>query len=149
MSATVISGFLSDAVKLTKIKDHSTAATSEVSSDSVDMLGYDGALFFSSFGTADATNSLKLQQSSDDASTDAYSDLEGTSVASGTSDEDVWIDITQPGKRYLKLIATRGASSTLESMWVIQYKARALPVDNTTSGTIVGEQFNGPAEGTA
>lgn len=149
MSATVISGFLSDCVKITKIADHSTAATSAVTSATVDMAGYDGALFFSSFGTADATNSLKLQQSSDDAASDAYSDLEGTSVASGTSDEDVWIDITNPAKRYLKLVATRGASSTLESMWVIQYKARSVPVDNTTSGTIIGEQFNGPAEGTA
>lgn len=149
MSATVISGFLSDCVKITKISDHETANTTTITSAAVDMAGYDGALFFTSFGTADATNTCKLQQSSDDASTDAYSDLEGTSVASGTSDEDVWIDITNPGKRYLKFLGLRGASSTLESMWVIQYKARSLPVDNTTSGTIVGEQFNGPAEGTA
>lgn len=140
---------LSSRVKLIKIADHSTAAQTAVTSAAVNMAGYDGAMFFSSFGTAAADNTLKVQQSSDDGSTDAYSDLEGTSVASGTSDEDVWIDVFRPTKQYLKLVAARGTSSTLESMWVILYNPRTMPVDNTTSGTIIGEVFATPAEGTA
>lgn len=145
----MLPGYLSDQVKLLKIQDHTTAATSAVTSDTVDTAGYDSVLFITSFGTAASGNTIKLQQSSDDAATDAYSDLEGTSVSSGTSDEDVWIDIHRPGKRYLKLVAARGTSSTLESMWAILYNARALPVDNTISGTITGEQTQSPAEGTA
>lgn len=140
---------LSECSKLIKIKDHSTAATSAVTSDAVDTQGYRAALFFTSFGTAAADNTVKLQQSDDDAVADAYSDLEGTSVASGTSDEDVWIDIIKPRKRYLKFVAARGTSSTLESMWVLLYNPLALPVDNTTSGTIIGETTVSPAEGTA
>lgn len=145
----MLRGFLAEKVKLLKIKDHSTADTSAVTSDTVDTQGYDGVLFVTSFGTAASGNTIKLQQSSDDAATDAYSDLEGTSVSSGTSDEDVWIDIQRPGKRYLKLVAARGTSSTLESVWAILYNARSLPVDNTTSGTIIGETTLSPAEGTA
>ena len=136
-------------VKITKIQDHTTAGTSDVTSTAVDMAGYEGALFLSSFGTAAANNTVKLQQSSDDAAADAYADLLGTSVASGTSDEDVWIDIYQPRERYLKFIGLRGTSTTMESMWVIQYGARSVPVDNNTTGTIVGEVHVAPAEGTA
>jgi hypothetical protein len=142
-------GLLSEKVKLVKIKDHSAAATSAVTSDAIDMTGYRGCLVITSFGTAAADNTMKLQQSSDDGSADDYSDLEGTSVASGTSDEDVWLDIYNPGKRYIKAVVARGTSSTLESMWALLYDPYTLPVDNTTSGTITGEGHVNPAEGTA
>lgn len=142
-------GFLSERIKLLKVQDHTTAGTSTVTSDAIDMSGYDGCLIVSSFGTAASGNTVKLQQSSDDAAADAYADLTGTSVTSGTSDEDVWIDIQQPKERYLKAVFARGTSSTLESVWAILYNPRSLPVDNTTSGTIVGETFIAPAEGTA
>jgi hypothetical protein len=140
---------LSDSVGLIKVQDHTTANTTTVTSDAIDMLGYEGVLILTSFGTAAANNTVKVQQSSDDGSTDAYSDLEGTSVVSGTSDEDVWVDVVKPTKRYLKLVAARGTSSTLESIWAIRYGARKQPVDNTTSGTIIGEAHVSPAEGTA
>lgn len=140
---------LSEITKLVKVADHSTAATSDVTSSSVNMAGYGSVLFLTSFGTAAANNTLKVQQSSDDGSTDAYSDLEGSSVSSGTSDEDVWIDVYRPTKQYVRVVAARGTSSTLESIWAIQYEASSLPVDNTTSGTIVGESAINPAEGTA
>jgi hypothetical protein len=140
---------LSEQIKINKITDHTTAATDAVTSGAVDMAGYEGVLFLTSFGTAAANNLVKAQQSSDDGATDAYSDLEGTSVTSGTSDEDVYIDIFRPTKRYLKLVATRGTSSTLESIYALQYNPRTLPVDNTITGTINGEAFVTPAEGTA
>lgn len=142
-------GLLSENCKLVKLADHSTAATSTVTSAALDTQGYGGAWIFSSFGTAAADNTVKVQQSDDDGSTDAYSDLLGTSVASGTSDEDVWVDVKRPAKRYLKLVAARGTSSTLESIWAILYNPTNVPVDNTTSGTIIGEAFVQPAEGTA
>lgn len=137
---------LSGQVKLTKVKDHSTAATSAVDSDSVDMAGWEGVLFVTSFGTANADNTVNLAQSSDDSS---FTDLEGTKVSSGSSDEDVWLDVYMPAERYVRLEAVRTASSTLESIWAIQYGPSKLPVDNTTSGTIIGEAHVSPAEGTA
>lgn len=142
-------GLLSENVKLFKAADHSAANTTGVTSSAIDTQGYGGCLIITSFGTAAADNTVKVQQSDDDAATDAYSDLTGTSVASGTSDEDVWVDIKRPAKRYLKLVAARGTSSTLESIWAILYNPTSVPVDNTTSGTIVGESFAQPAEGTA
>ena len=148
----IVSGYLTENIKLTKLHDHTAAGTTDVTDCvTVDMAGYDGALFFTSFSVAAADNSLKLQQSSDDGSSDAYSDLEGSGVVSGASPsyEDVWLDITNPGKRYLKPVVVVDTSSTVESVWCIQYRARSLPITNTVSGTIIGEQTNAPAEGTA
>lgn len=145
-------GLLSSRVKLIKVQDHTTAATSAVNSDGVDMDqdgGYAGVLFISSFGTAASGNTLNGAQSTDNGSTDDYTDLVNTSVSSGTSDEDVWLDIYKPTKRYVRAEFARGTSSTLESVWAILYEPRSMSVDNTTSGTIVGEGHISPAEGTA
>lgn len=142
-------GCLSENVKLFKAADHSSANTTAVTSSAIDTQGYGGCLIITSFGTAAADNTVKVQYSDDDAATDAYSDVASTSVASGTSDEDVWVDVKRPAKRYLKLVAARGTSSTLESIWAILYNPTNVPVDNTTSGTITGEAHVQPAEGTA
>jgi hypothetical protein len=139
----VIAKFLSDDVKITKIKDHSTAGTDAVTSDELDMAGYDSVMFLTSFDTAAANNLITLHQSLASAG-------EAASVATVASDasstEDVVLDVLwNPAYRYAKLVATRGTSSTLESMWAIQYNAHSKPQDNSTAGTIVTATFTCPA----
>lgn len=151
MSNSVFSGYITDNVKLTKVQDHTTAGTSAVNSDAVDMTGYDGVLFFSSFGTAASNNTCNLAVSA--TSGGSFDDLTGTSVSSGSSDEDVWIDATggvaDSTKTWCRIEFARGTSTTLESVWALQYKARALPISNVVSGTIIGEQHNREIAGTA
>ena len=118
-------------------------------SASVDMAGYEGVLFLTSFGTAATNNYISVQTSSDDGSVDTFTDLTGTKVGATASDEDVWVDVLRPRERYLRVHVELGTSSTVESIWAIQYGARKLPVDNTTTGTIIGEAWVSPAEGTA
>lgn len=137
---------LSAECKFTKVKDHSAAGTDAVNSDSVDMAGWNGVVFLTSFGTANANNTANGAQSSDNSS---FDDLAGTSVSSGASDEDVWLDIYRPSDRYVRLEVARGTSSTLESIWAIQYRGSKMPVSNVVSGTIIGERHVSPAEGTA
>lgn len=139
---------LSSLVKLTKVADHTTAGTTDVESAILDMSGYEGVLFITSYGTAATNNILKAQQD-DVNSAGGMADLTGTGVASGSSDEDVWLDVYRPQKRYVRCIAVVDTSSTVESIWALQYGAREMVVDNTTSGTIIGEIHASPAEGTA
>lgn len=141
---------LSSYVKITKVSDVAGANTTDVDSTGVDMAGFEGVLFLTSVGTAAANNIANAQQSSDDGSADAYGDLAGTAVGlGGASDEDQWIDIYRPLKRYVRLHIERGTSTTVENIWAIQYGGRKQPVDNTTTGTIAGEAHTSPAEGTA
>jgi hypothetical protein len=139
---------LSKAVKLIKVADHSAAAQAAVTSATVDTAGYAGVLFMTSFSVAAADNTLKAQQDSA-AAMGGAADLLGSSVASGTSDEDVWIDVYAPQERYVRVVAARGTSSTLESIWAILYGAAVEPVSNVLSGTTIGETNYSPAEGTA
>lgn len=137
---------------LIKIKDHSAAGTATITSAAVDTKGYAGALLFTSFGTAAADNYIKVQQSDDDGSTDAYSDLEGSQVVSGASpsNEDLYYDVYRPAKRYLKLLAVPTTSSTVESMYVLLYHPQnASSLMSNVSGTLSGEAAVTPAEGTA
>lgn len=139
-------GQLSNRIKITKVADHTAAGTSAVNSTAVDMAGYEGVIFITSFGTAATDNSVNAAQSEDNSS---FADLAGSKVGDTASDEDVWIDIYRPLERYVRLEAVRTTSSTLESIWAIQYGGRVQPVDNTTTGTIIGEAHVSPAEGTA
>ena len=141
MSAEILNGYLSENVKITKLADHSTAATSDVTSSELDMDGYSHVAFITSFGTAAAGNLITMHQA-DAASGEAAS---VALLSSGSSDEDVVLDVKNVKYRYLKLVATRGTSSTLESMWAIQYGARDKAVDNSTAGTINAATFNAPA----
>ena len=137
---------LSGQIKITKVADHTAAGTTAVNSASVDMANYEGVVFLTSFGTAATDNSVNVAQSSDDST---FDDLLGTKTGATASDEDVWLDIYRPSDRYVRLEAVRTTSSTLESIYAIQYGPKKLPVDNTTTGTIIGEAHVSPAEGTA
>ncbi len=146
-------GLISGLVKLIKVKDHSTAATSAVNSDGVDMWqdgGYDGVLFLTSFGTPAVDNTINAAQSDDDGSVDDYTDLEASKTVPGASDEDAYLEIFRPTKRWVRCEAARGTSSTLESIWALLYGPRdSRKVTNVVSGTITGKSLISPAEGTA
>ena len=143
-------GYLTDDIKIVKVADHTTAGTGDVTCASVDMAedgGYDGVIFLTSYGTAAADNILKASQSDDDGVGDAFSELASTSqTTSGTSDEDVVLDIQRPVKRYVKAVPERGTSSTCESVWSIRYRSRNRKVTNAVSGTMALTQASSPAE---
>lgn len=144
--------FLTDEVKITKVADQAGAATTTVTSSTVDMAadgGWDGVCFLSSFGTAAANNTLKAQQSSDDGDADAYADVEESAVDVGASDEDVILDILHPTERYLKCLALRGTSTTSGDIWAIQYRGRKRPSPDVTAGTAALKQISNRPEGTA
>lgn len=141
MSAEILNGFLSENVKPTKLADHTTAGTSTVTSAELDMAGYKHVMFVTSFGTAASGNTITVHEGS-------VSGTVAASVAtltSGTSDEDVILDVKNSAYRFLTLVAARGTSSTLESIWAVQYGAEDKPVDNSTSGTINVATFDAPA----
>lgn len=139
----IISGYLIDNVKLDKLADHTGAGTSAVTSASVDMEGYDGALFFSSFGTAATGNKLVVAGSADDST---FADTVAEQ-ASGASDEDVAVDVRHPAKRYLRAKGSRGTSTTMESIWCLRYNTRGRkPIANAVTGTQAAAKFNSPAD---
>ena len=101
---------------------------------------------------AGATYTIKAQQSDDDGSADAYSDLEGTSQTIADSDDDqiFIIDLVKPIKRYVRLYVSKdGANTCSEAAVYVQYDARELPVTQTVADEVTYERHIEPSEGTA
>lgn len=150
----MIKSLLKNAV-LDRIKVYQAAGTSDViTSDAVDMERFEGALFIVTLGTLTSTGTvtLKLQQSSDDGSSDAYSDVEGSSLVNSgdaASTKQMLIEIINPQKRYLKLLATRAtANCVIDSITAVKFGGSIAPItaDASVDGSL---QLCGPAEGTA
>lgn len=128
------------------------AGTSTLTSAAIDLAGFTGCCFVVPIGAivGGAATSIKAQQSSDDAASDAYSDILGTSqtIADTESNTVRYLDIVRPEKRYLKLIVSRATqAATVGGAVALLYGARRLPV--THGAGVTGEQFSLPIEGTA
>ncbi len=72
----------------TKLADHTTAGTADVTSAILDMAGYQGVVFVTSLSVANANNYLVVQQDIDPAG-GTMADLADSKVVSGASDEDL------------------------------------------------------------
>lgn len=150
-------GFLTDIAKPCQIVTTTAgaAAATAITSSAVDMAGYDGCLFIVTFGAivTNGVQSIKLQQSSDDAAADDYSDIEGTSqtVADDADNTTFLIDVFRPQKRYLKCIVGRATqNATVGAVIAIPYgkHSRGGVLSAGTAITAI-ERFNFPNEGTA
>lgn len=135
---------LSENVKITTVAAVATG-TSTITGSALDMTGYEGAIFVVRLGSPATNNSVKIQQC--DTSGGTYADLTGTSVGSHASDNPLIIDIKNTDEKFLKYVVTRGTTSTIDIVTIIQYGPQRLPVTQP-SGTQI-ERWNAPAEGTA
>jgi hypothetical protein len=141
---------LSNSCKILEHIPTTATGTTTINGNTVDMAGFDSVLFIIKYSTAANNNTLKAQQGQASNMSDA-ADLAGTSVTVGASDEIVWIDLHRPQERYVRAAALRGTTTVIEWAVAIQYNAHAakLPISNALAGTIAGELWISPAEGTA
>lgn len=119
------------------------AGTSTIDSAAYDMAGFAGICFIVRLGTPAANNNIRGRQ--DVATGGSYADLLGSLVNDAVKNQHM-LDLYRPGKQFLKCRVTRGTSTTIDSLIVIQYRARTRPVVQPTS---VSEAYVSPAEGTA
>jgi len=139
---------LSSQVKLTKVKANQTSAGTAINSDSVDMKGFEGVMFFGVIATADADNFANAAQSSDDGSADAFADLTGSKVVPGDDGDSFLIDVYRPRERYVRCEIDRGGANTATGdIYALQYGARKKPTSH--GATVDAEIHISPSEGTA
>jgi hypothetical protein len=137
---------LSKNVKITKIKAGQATGTTEVVSDVVDMQGYDGVVFFTTIGSANAGNYLKAKQDAVVGMTGAV-DLAGKKIVATAVNEVVWLDIYRPTDRYLTANVIRAGATTITGdIYAIQYGGTKFPEANVTADVILGELLISPAE---
>jgi hypothetical protein len=141
---TPVASFLSEDVVITTVAAVATG-TSTITGSALDMAGFDGALFIVRLGSPATNNNLRIQQC--DTTGGSYADLAGTLVGNHATDNPLIVDIKRPIEQFLKYQITRGTTSTIDNVTIIQYKSRTKP-KTQPSGTQI-ERWSGPAEGTA
>lgn len=119
------------------------AGTSTIDSAAYDMAGFAEICFVVRLGTPAANNNIRVRQ--DVASGGAYADLANTLVNDAVKNQHM-VTVSRPGKQFIKCRVTRGTSTTIDSLVVIQTRARTKPVTQPTS---VSETWVSPAEGSA
>jgi hypothetical protein len=126
--------FLSDDVKIDRVVDATAAGTTDVNGTGLSMAGYDGIMFIALLGTLTATQvtALHAQQSSDDGSADAYTDIEGSATDPLGDDDDndmLVLDIFRPQEAYVRPVVDRAtANAVIDGVIAIRYKATNRPV---------------------
>jgi len=141
--------FLTDCL-VRKLKDYSSAAASNITDATiVDMQGYEGVVFVTDIGTANAGNYLKAEQGAESDLSDA-ADIAGSKVIAAANGDVVALDLAKPSARYVRPVVVRGASTTCGPIYAIQYGAKATSaVDNNVASSIVSETHVSPSTGTA
>jgi hypothetical protein len=128
------------------------AAQTAINGAGLNMAGFDGVLVVVPVGTlaSTAATSIKMQQSSDDAAADGYSDIVGTSqtIADDQDDKTFYIDLQRPTKQYVRVVVSRGtANATIGGITYIQYRARTKSPSHGSN--VSGEKHITAEEGTA
>jgi hypothetical protein len=123
------------------------SAGTAVDGASVDMSGYEGAMFHCTIATANAGNFIKVQGSDNNSDWD---DLADTAVIAATNADIVLIEVLKPKHRYLRPVVIRaGANTATGDLYAIRYGARKEPVQNAEAGVLVEAAVVTPEEGTA
>lgn len=131
------------------------AGTSDtLTSGAIDTIGFESVAIQLLVGavTSTGTCTIKVQQSSDNGSTDDYTDIAGTAqvATTGDSNKAILVDIHRPAKRYLKVVTTRAtANVAIDGLVAFLYGAGDVAVTQPAATVIGPEFFNTPAEGTA
>lgn len=132
-----------------------TAGTSDVDSEAVDMLGYEGVAFVTLVGVLASSSAVttQIQQSSDDAAADSYTDLAGSqnAVSADTDDNKLLItEIYRPKERYVRQQTIRGdgGNSTIDGLFAILFRPTqaAVSLHSTVEAAVF---LSNPGEGTA
>lgn len=135
---------LSKNIKITKIKAGQSTATTEVVSDVVDMQGYEGVIFITTIGSANAGNYLKAKQDKAASMSDGV-DLAGKKIVATAANQVVWLDIYRPTERYLTAnIIRAGATTVTGDIYAIQYEGNKFPETNIITDVILGELLISP-----
>ena len=132
--------------KLILVKAGQASGTTTITTDTIDMQGFEGVMIFGSIATVNAGNFAKARQGDNSGMSDG-ADLAGTKVVPGDNGDSFLIDLYRPGKRYVDVQVVRGVAAVTGDIYALLYEPRKAPTSQ--GATIDAELHVSPAEGTA
>ena len=140
-------GFLGKDVKMTVVEAAATAGTSTLTTDVLDMTGYEGVMFVVLTGDVTDTSVLTLTVKANSANstssptpiTQKASDA-FTANATTADSKVIFVDVYKPGLRYVFAELTRAtANAVIGGIIAIQYGSRSKPT--TQDATVIASAF--------
>ena len=146
----MIHSLLSKDCKITQVENSAAAGTTTLTSDILDMQGYDGVIFIADLGDVTDTSVLTLTglvNATNDTTTPTSLANTATFTA-GASDADhklLFVDVgpgsfTQTDRYAYCTLARATANAVVDGIIAIQYRARSLPV--TQGSTVLASAIN-------
>ena len=125
-------------IKLTRVENAAVAGVTTLTSDVIDMKGFDGVTFVATLGAV-LTNALNVFQAqhSDVGDGSGMTNVAGSSVATAASagaNKLLVLEIARPTKRFLRVTLTRTIANTvLDSITAFQNAPAEAPVTQDVS----------------
>lgn len=125
--------FLRDC-KITHVEGAAVAGTTTLTTDPVDMQGYDSVAFIAQLGDVTSGSVLLLtvlgNDTNDTVSPLAYPETAGlTAGASNADSQMLAVDVQKPRERYVYATLARGTqNAVVDGIWAIQYNAQNKPL---------------------
>jgi hypothetical protein len=144
---------LNSQIKIARVMNSVAAGTTNQTSSTLDMAGYEGVLFIALFGVLTATQvtSLKARQGAASDMSDG-ADLLGSKVgplADTDGTKCLVLDVKRSNERYMDCVVNRAtANAVIDGVIAIQYGPDAKPTAHAAS-VAFSEAHVSPIEGTA
>lgn len=143
---------LTDNVKTVRAKAASAAGATDIESDIMDTLGFEGIRFIVPFGTitSGAVTSVKAQQDVANAA-GGMADIIGTGITVADTDDDklVILDIFRPKERYVRCVVKRATQNAVVGEIIAELYRPGLAAVTKDASVSSQEIHVNPAEGTA
>lgn len=129
--------YLSELCKTTRVENSAVAGTSDLTTDILDMQGFDGVRFVALLGDVTSGSALRMRVWQNSAnSTSGATELACTaSFTAGASDADnklLACDVLRPTERYVYAVLERDTqNAVVDGIIADQYRARAAAVSTT------------------
>lgn len=130
---------ISKNVKVTMVQAPVADGTASVGAGNlVDMQNFDSVMFLGIVGTQSATDVSTLKVQTAAATSGAWSDFTGATIASTAGGDDGFfgIDVPRPQARYVRSFLTNDTGTEYGGTLAIQYGARKMPTTHGTSTQI-------------
>ena len=133
-----MNGFLTESMKIDVISAAVVAGTSLVTSNALDMQGYDGVAFLALLGDVLDTSVLTLTGKENDTNSNSGGTTISGATAAFTADatsadsKAIVVDVLRPTKRYVYCTLARAtANAVVNSLVAILYQGHNLPISNS------------------
>ena len=126
----------------TVVENAAVAGTTDLTTDTVDMQGFDSIMYIVKLGdvTSGSVITLTAYSNPTDSASAGTTEKAASSITAGASDYDnklILLDVHRPSQRYMyAVLVIDTQNAVVDSIFAVRYNAKSVPI---TQGSTVGQ----------